>query len=175
MMGPVTILLCVNLLCLVSSVRALARLRTLEQPATAKLQAKIAFFRFLPFVKLTVITGVSWVFEVVSFFTNGLAGMAYLELALDIVNMLQGPLIFTLFCCRRLVFIYLRDHTRLGPCFGACLGRWAKPGGLKPALECEVLRASQGPNEQGPPKTTREEKCLKSELDVGGANDGAMV
>ena len=53
--------------------------RSLEQPATAKLQAKIAFFRFLPFVKLTVITGVSWVFEVVSFFTNGLAGMAYLE------------------------------------------------------------------------------------------------
>lgn len=65
-------------------------------------------FQFTLYLKLFVLMGITWIFEVISFFvqreTYGSSGN-YVWLVFDIINIMQGLIIFLVFVCRPAVLV----------------------------------------------------------------------
>nr|CAD7429779.1 unnamed protein product [Timema monikensis] len=75
-------------------------------------------FKCMLYMKLFLVMGVTWIFEVLSFaIENG----SWYWIVTDILNSLQGVIIFFLVVCRKRV---LRAVTRNKPCGFSCPNQW---------------------------------------------------
>ncbi|KAB7498176.1 putative G-protein coupled receptor Mth-like 3 [Armadillidium nasatum] len=96
--APISILLGINLVLFCASA---CRLFLLSKQSSAFV------FQFNHYLKLLVLMGIPWIFEVLSFFfskKDDLSTATFIWLAFDIFNSLQGVIIFIVFACRRAVF-----------------------------------------------------------------------
>ncbi|KAH1023754.1 hypothetical protein HUJ05_003357 [Dendroctonus ponderosae] len=71
--------------------------------------------RFILVAKLSVIMGISYVFEVASSFCDfsQTEPTKYLEIVWDIINCLQGVFIFIIFVCKRKILEKFASHIRI--------------------------------------------------------------
>lgn len=61
--------------------------------------------RFSLYLKLFCLTGLTWVFEIISWLIEGPDSIWYVT---DIINVLRGVFIFIIFCCKKKVYIHLK-------------------------------------------------------------------
>ncbi|XP_071520712.1 G-protein coupled receptor Mth2-like isoform X2 [Panulirus ornatus] len=99
--GPTSVVLGINVVLFIASAYKLC---SLNKSSEARL------FQFSLYLKLFVLMGVTWIFEAISFFvqrkTNNSSGN-YVWLVFDLINIMQGVIIFVVFVCRRAVLIRL--------------------------------------------------------------------
>lgn len=97
--GPTSVVLGINVILFCASA---SKLCSLSKSSEARA------FQFTLYLKLFVLMGVTWIFEVISFFvqreTHG-SSTNYIWLVFDLINIMQGLIIFIVFVCRRAVLI----------------------------------------------------------------------
>ncbi|XP_050719562.1 G-protein coupled receptor Mth2-like [Eriocheir sinensis] len=97
--GPTSVILGVNVILFCVSAYKLFSLSKSSEART---------FQFTMYLKLFVLMGVTWIFEVISFFvqreTYG-SSTNYIWIVFDLINIMQGPIIFFVFVCRRAVLV----------------------------------------------------------------------
>ncbi|XP_018018082.1 probable G-protein coupled receptor Mth-like 3 [Hyalella azteca] len=125
--GPITILLAINLVCFCLSAYKLCTIIKHSDRTTT---------HFVQYLKLFLLMGVSWIFEVISFFVDdsGNSILSYAWIFFDFVNIMQGVLIFVVFVCRPSV---LRLLTR-ALCGARCSSRCFAPVEEKDRNDTEV-------------------------------------
>lgn len=97
--GPTSVVLGINVILFCASAFKLC---------TLSKNSEVRVFQFSLYFKLFVLMGVTWIFEVISYFvqreTNTVSGN-YVWLVFDLINIMQGLIIFAVFVCRRAVLI----------------------------------------------------------------------
>lgn len=97
--GPTSIILGLNVILFVASAYKLCSLNK---------NSEARVFQFSLYLKLFVLMGITWIFEVISFFvqrqTQDPTGH-YVWLVFDLINIMQGMIIFIVFVCRRAVLV----------------------------------------------------------------------
>ncbi|KAF2356036.1 GPCR family 2 secretin-like [Trinorchestia longiramus] len=125
--GPITILLVMNLVCFcLASFRICTLIKRSDRTNT----------HFVQYLKLFLLMGVSWIFEVISFFVDGSGNsfLSYTWIFFDFVNIMQGVLIFVVFVCRPSVL----RHLATALCGSSCSGRCFVPPEEKDRDETEI-------------------------------------
>ncbi|XP_042229119.1 G-protein coupled receptor Mth2-like isoform X2 [Homarus americanus] len=99
--GPTSVILGINVVLFCASAYKLC---SLNKSTEARM------FQFSLYLKLFVLMGVTWIFEAISFFvqreTKNSSGN-YVWLVFDLINIMQGLIIFLVFVCRRAVLVRL--------------------------------------------------------------------
>ncbi|KAK7080824.1 hypothetical protein SK128_000239 [Halocaridina rubra] len=99
--GPTSVILGINVILFVASACKLCLLNKSSQ-------ARV--FQFSLYLKLFVLMGITWIFEVISFFVQKHTSDStsnYVWLVFDLINIMQGMIIFIVFVCRRAVLVRL--------------------------------------------------------------------
>ncbi|XP_042878741.1 probable G-protein coupled receptor Mth-like 3 isoform X1 [Penaeus japonicus] len=97
--GPTSVVLGINVILFCMSAYKLC---TFNKNSEARV------FQFTLYLKLFVLMGVTWVFEGISFFVqrhNEASNTKYIWLVFDLINIMQGVIIFIVFVCRRAVLM----------------------------------------------------------------------
>ncbi|KAK8747615.1 hypothetical protein OTU49_016496 [Cherax quadricarinatus] len=97
--GPTSVVLGLNVVLFCASAYKLC---SLNKSSEARM------FQFSLYLKLFVLMGVTWIFEVISYFVQRKAkdsNTNYVWLVFDMINIMQGLIIFVVFVCRRAVLI----------------------------------------------------------------------
>ncbi|XP_045625294.2 G-protein coupled receptor Mth2 isoform X1 [Procambarus clarkii] len=101
--GPTSVVLGINVLLFCASAYKLC---SLNKSSDARL------FQFSLYLKLFVLMGVTWIFEVISYFVQRKTKdpkTNYVWLVFDMINIMQGLIIFLVFVCRRAVLIRVSE------------------------------------------------------------------
>ncbi|XP_064094470.1 G-protein coupled receptor Mth2-like [Macrobrachium nipponense] len=99
--GPISVILGVNVILFIASAYKLCAMSTSSEARK---------FQFSLYLKLCVLMGITWIFEVISFFFqrhNGDSSSNYVWFVFDLINIMQGVIIFIVFVCRRAVLLRL--------------------------------------------------------------------
>ncbi|XP_066943763.1 G-protein coupled receptor Mth2-like [Macrobrachium rosenbergii] len=99
--GPISVILGINVILFVASAYKLCAMSKSSEARK---------FQFSLYLKLFVLMGITWIFEVISFFCqkhNSESSSNYVWLVFDLINIMQGLIIFTVFVCRRAVLMRL--------------------------------------------------------------------